>query len=88
MTVVERKWLRFEMETRGEKTNVWSVATRDAGTVLGYIRWFGRWRGYSFFPNGGTTFEPTCLRDIADFVAKLTQEHREARAACKAMGGR
>lgn len=60
----------------GRKTGVWYVrATRDL-SVLGVIAWFGRWRQYTFSPGFETTFNPECLRAIADKCAELTAEHR------------
>ncbi len=44
---------------------------------LGQIRWFGRWRKYCFFPNTGTIYEETCLREIAEFCVTVTKEHRQ-----------
>lgn len=59
------------------KTEVWDVLSRATGSKLGTIKWFGRWRQYSFFPEAGTTFNPDCLRSIADEVAGATKPHRE-----------
>ena len=68
----------FNGVTESGKTAEYNVET-DTGKneVLGTIGWFGRWRCYSFDPWPGTTFEKTCLRDIADFCERLTREHNE-----------
>ena len=57
------------------KTHLWSVATEE-GLSLGTVRWFARWRKYCFYPESGCVFEEVCLRDIAEFVAARTEEHR------------
>ena len=57
------------------KTKVWAVEAKEDGAKLGEVRWFGRWRGYAFFPINAI-FEHRCLRDIADFVEGQTKEHR------------
>jgi len=57
------------------KTLVWSVEAKEGGAKLGEVRWFGRWRGYAFFPLDAI-FEHKCLRDIADFVEMQTKAHR------------
>lgn len=44
--------------------------------VLGEVKWFGRWRCYSFFPKESTVYERTCLRDIALFCEVETSRHR------------
>jgi hypothetical protein len=63
------------------KTKVWAVCSHSGGEVLGEIRWFGRWRQYTFFPSAGATFNPDCLELIARWTREKTAEHREARKA-------
>lgn len=70
----------FNGVTESGKTAEYSVLSdmKDAvidADMLGTISWFGRWRTYAFDPWPGTTFEKTCLRDIADFCERLTKEH-------------
>ena len=70
-----------------EKTCVWRVESKSPGMrgyFLGTVKWFGRWRGYAFFPEGGTVFEKVCLREIADFCECETQEHMRLRRLVKA----
>jgi hypothetical protein len=76
------KYLYFEeskLESRGKKTTVWYVRSVNHGDVLGRVRWFGRWRQYTFHPKELTTFNPGCMRDIADFCEEKTKEHRAAK---------
>ena len=67
----------------GGKTNayeVWSKGAEDElGDLLGEIRWFGRWRKYSFFPKGDTIYEEVCLQEITDFLKAANIAHREAK---------
>lgn len=77
------KWIRFDLLDSTGKTNRWQVVTLDGSVVLGSVHWFGRWRGYAFFPLIGTVFEHQCLRDIADFCEHKTKEHREAKKESK-----
>ena len=62
------KWIRFIYlaNSKSGKTKVWQVETAS-GEPLGEVKWFARWRKYSFFPLSHTVFEKDCLRDIADF---------------------
>lgn len=62
------KWIDFVQMHDSGKTRVWDVVTEDGGAVLGEVRWFGRWRKYSFFPKPDTIYEATCLRDVAAFM--------------------
>lgn len=73
-------FIKFEYDGDSEtgKTGIWRVVpVDDAGAVvLGYVRWFGRWRRYSFFPHAGTVYESVCLRDLAAFCDQETNKHR------------
>jgi hypothetical protein len=72
------KWVRFVLtDTPGRKTKVWLVQTKD-GEDLGEIKFWPRWRKYSFFPLPNTLYEQDCLWDIADFCARKTQEWKTA----------
>jgi len=72
------------------KTLTWDVRTKsespkdprgEGGRYLGHIQWFGRWRGYAFFPELQTIYEQKCLREIADFIEGQTKAHRAKKAA-------
>ena len=74
------KWIDFfeQPPNPNRKTQVWLVANKDNGVRLGEIKWHGAWRGYAFFPDPGTLYEPTCLRDVADFIQQQNQARRSA----------
>jgi hypothetical protein len=69
----------FDFFGRSEsgKTMIWEVITNDGNTRLGIVSWFGRWRKYAFYPNGGTVFEEKCLREIAEVCETITKLHRK-----------
>ncbi len=67
----------LEITPEERKTKIWNVRALADGMQLGQVRWFGRWRKYSFFPCQGMVFEETCLRDIANFCVRRTIDHRE-----------
>ena len=75
----ESKWIDFEKQEKKEhfKTDIWIIFTKDGRTNLGFIKWYGRWRGYAFFPQSDTIYEEDCLRDIADFIETETKEYRQ-----------
>jgi hypothetical protein len=76
------KWIEFieleELHTK-KKTKTYKVVNKDNGSFLGFVRWFGSFRQYSFFPSEGCVFEKTCLRDIADFMQKLMDERKKSK---------
>lgn len=73
------EYLRFRAAgaSASYKTEVWEVETAASGTVLGEIRWFGRWRQYAFFPSAETVYNPDCLDSISAHTRWLTKRHRE-----------
>jgi hypothetical protein len=61
------------------QTSQFNVFTKDRTSFLGTVKWFGRWRCYSFFPSADTVFEQQCLNDIADFLETLKIERKNAK---------
>lgn len=84
----KKQYLRFEEAGASDtgKTKVWNVIGSDQN-VAGQIKWFGRWRGYAFFPTSDTVFEQRCMRTIADFIEARNGEHREERRSAKRRQG-
>lgn len=61
-------------------TQVWLVftkATDQMGTLIGTVKWFGRWRKYAFFPEPNMVFEEVCMGEISEFDVALTKAQRE-----------
>ncbi len=74
----EGKYIRFSLsedQPKSGRTNIWEVIAK-AGGFLGQIRWFARWRKYSFFPAPDCVFEEVCLGDITDFLKWATHSHK------------
>jgi hypothetical protein len=67
-------WIRFEdgPTSASGKTRTWMVTTKEGG-YLGWVKWFGPWRRYAFFPGEGTIYEQDCLRTIAKFCEQNTR---------------
>lgn len=68
---MKAKWIKFRISANTGKTLVWDVLTVEGDEFLGTIKWFGRWRTYAYHTltdNGSVVLEPTCLRDIAQFI--------------------
>lgn len=76
-------YLTFEKDfnqSAPRKTDVWDVLSARSGERLGFIRWYGPWRQYTFWPAPDTTWNPDCLREIALHCRGLTDAHRGAKA--------
>ena len=71
----ETKWMVLqEIPNEGKKTRIFQILTKDeVAFVLGYIKWYGPWRQYTFQPEGGTVFEHQCLQDIRAFLVHLME---------------
>jgi len=65
-----------------KKTKAWAVENKHGDGFLGHVKWFGRWRKYSFFPAEGCVFEEVCMREISGFIVDRTKDHREAVKKC------
>jgi hypothetical protein len=71
-------YLVFEKQERpaDRKTDRWDVQSRDHGSQLGTIAWYGPWRCYVFEPEWDTVWSVDCLRDVAAFIEARMAERR------------
>lgn len=76
------KYLNVELQARpaNRKTDWWCVLANNED-MLGTVKWFGRWRQYCFDPSSQTTFNRTCLQDLAAFLEQVNERHRVERRA-------
>jgi hypothetical protein len=84
------EYIIFSLDIRPEnrKTDVWQIYSKNVEienesnrftrqkTPIGFVKWFGRWRRYCFFPMVCTVYEQKCLGDIAEFIEARTKEHK------------
>jgi hypothetical protein len=82
---VEKEYIKFTPTglSKSGKTQIWKVTAKDdESDFLGWIKWYGAWRCYGFFPYlpvsaiGELVFEKRCLRDIADFCEGATKDQQ------------
>jgi len=69
-------YIKFEIIYENPKTNVYSVKNRKSESLLGFIKWYGAWRQYCFFPVNSTVYSSGCMKDINDFIEKITEERK------------
>lgn len=72
--IIKGTWITFIRQPDKPKTQHWKLSSAD-GTILGEIKWYPSWRQYTYFPFIQAVYEEVCLREIADFVERLTKEH-------------
>ena len=57
--------------SKSGKTQVYTVYNSRSGERIGTVKWFGRWRQYTFLPDVDSVYSAGCLRDVADFIKSL-----------------
>ena len=71
------KWLSFEEDDHYEgKTRRMVVVSKKHLNILGEIKWYTNWRQYAFFPEPGTVWNPECMKDIQDEIARLMKQRK------------
>jgi len=75
---IPHEYLRFEeVHDPGKRTKTWYVIATSSDCTLGVIKWYARWRQYTFFPVSHTIWNAGCLDTVSTFI-------REQMAARKA----
>jgi len=57
------------------KTMVLALISRHNDT-LGFIKWYGPWRQYCFFPSIETLFSKGCLADVETVLEEVNKHHK------------
>lgn len=59
------------------KTRIWHVVNvmRPEDDCIGIVRWRGAWRKYVYYCDS-SFYDWDCLRLIADFIERVTLEHK------------
>lgn len=71
------QYLEFDKIGWTGKTEILNVLSKSQGTVLGQIKWFGRWRQYCFYPSPNTIFNPECMNDISNVIKDLMMKRKK-----------
>jgi len=74
---MDSKYLTFKIIENKPKTQVYAVYSKLHGDRLAIIKWFPRWRQYTFFPETGTIWNNECLNDISAFLDDLKKERKK-----------
>ncbi len=75
--MVKVKYESFTLLTENEKKpgdRVWSVNCNLTGARTGLIMWTYRFDQLCFLPNDATCFSTKCLREIEDFIKKVSKK--------------
>lgn len=72
------KWIEFVEYKNNKKTKTIAVFSKHKPQELGWIKWYGPFRKYSFFASPSIVFEKTCLLDIIAKIDELMDERKKA----------
>lgn len=57
------------------KTKCFIILNKVTNDDLGQVKWNGAWRQYCFYPDPDTHWSRGCLKEVYDFIEKLTFKH-------------
>ncbi len=82
------KYIYFlKLDNPGRKTDKYAVMqTKNQGGQLGIIKWFGRWRQYTFYPLFDTIWNKDCLEQVTEKITDLMNERKKKVSAGKRRG--
>ena len=62
----------YKYHPSDRKTPIYHIRpVRNDFDYLGCVKWYGPFRKYTFYPEGGTVFDDKCLNDISYFIKNL-----------------
>lgn len=70
------KFIKFIEYTTFGKTSRFRVANKISDSTLAWIKWYGPFRKYSFYPEPDIVFDAACLQDILTFINNLEDERK------------
>lgn len=70
------EYIIFEPAEPKPNTKVWRVLSKRYDDVLGFVKWYAKWRQYCFYPEG-IILNSGCISDIEAFLVQVNEEHRE-----------
>ena len=59
------------------KTKIYTLYNKNdtnCETLLGTVKWFGRWRKYCFFTEPGIVFDSHCLEEVLRLLNQVNKK--------------
>ena len=71
--------LKFDLVGRTDSglTSVWEVKSVHTNILLGQVKWYSKWRRYTFQDNN--IYDAVCLNEIASFLDSQTKMQKETK---------
>lgn len=60
-------------------TRTYSVSSAASKEVIGFIKWYGPWRRYCFFPGTDTVWDSNCLGEIKAYLDECNENYKAGR---------
>ncbi len=79
MKELESKFMESVLIDDSGKTFTYQILNKKSGFVLGYVKWYGPWRQYCFFPSPTSVFNHWCMNEIVAFIDQLMEDRRPPR---------
>lgn len=73
---MKKEYIEFDLVQQTKKTRIYAIRNCKSQLIIGYIKWYGAWRQYCFFPESETVFSKGCLEDICNFIKRLMEERK------------
>lgn len=80
-----KEYVKFRLNDRKPRTNVYDVLSINGDMVLGTIQWYAPWRQYCIYPDEETLWSIGCLQQIRLFIGKMMVEQKEGLHGFKAV---
>ena len=72
------EFIEFKLIEEKPKTSVYSILNKKSMMTLGYIKWYGPWRQYCFFPERiDLVLNMDCMQYIIDFIKELMEKRKK-----------
>jgi len=75
----DSKYLVFKLDemTKDNLTQIYIIKNKTSSDILGYIRWYGAWRQYTYYTSPQCYMAKSCLVDINRFIDLLMKQRKE-----------
>lgn len=73
------KFIKYSFFTMSDSglTKIYTVTDINETVILGYIKWHGAWRKYTFHPEAKTLFDVGCLIELSTMLEEITRSYKE-----------
>ena len=71
-----KSYITFKKIEDKPKTSVFAILSKSNDDILGIVKWYAPWRQYCFFPENDTLWNPSCMKDVREFILGLMSSRK------------